>query len=157
MNFWKVILATVVIFGAGVFTGGLLVNNVQRQHGGKSRRPETVATNSISMSNLVSSASQATNQPAGKQRLPEILSKQFLQRLDEELHLAQEQREGIQKIITDGQNLMRKTMMDARLEIREQLTPEQRAQFDELLKRPARHNSNSTNAPPVAPANAPVN
>ena len=28
MNSWKIILATVVIFGAGVLTGGLLVNCV---------------------------------------------------------------------------------------------------------------------------------
>ncbi len=32
MNSWKVILATVVIFGAGVLTGGLLVNYVEREH-----------------------------------------------------------------------------------------------------------------------------
>ena len=152
MNFWKVILATVVIFGAGVFTGGFLVNNVQHQHSRNFRRAEIAATNSAS--NLVL---QATNQPAGRQRLPEILNKQFLQQLDEELHLAPDQHEAIQKIITDGQNLMRKTMQDARLEIREQLTPDQRAEFDILVKRPVRRTQNPTNAPPVAPTNAPVN
>jgi hypothetical protein len=107
------------------------------------------------MSNLVS---EATNQPPGRPRVPEILSKQFLQRLDEELHLAPDQREGIQKIITDGQNLMRKTMQDARLEIREQLTQEQRAQFDDLVKRPARRPQNPTNAPPnLSATNSPAN
>ena len=50
--------------------------------------------------------------------------------------LSPDEHEAIQKIITDSQNLMRKTMTDARLEIREQLTPAQRNQFDELVKRP---------------------
>ena len=165
MNSWKVILATVVIFGAGVFTGGLLVNNVQHQHWKNSRHVETAATNSVS-SSISNSVSQATNQPSGRQRMPEILSKQFLQQLDEELHLAPDQHEAIQKIITDGQNLMRKTMQDARLEIREQLTPDQWAEFDKLVKRPARRPSNSTNAPanlpmtnvpPVVPTNMAAN
>jgi hypothetical protein len=166
VNSWKIILATVVIFGAGVFTGGLLVSNVEHAHWKNSRRP--AATNSVaslSISNFVSSS--GTNSPAARPRLPDILNKQFLQRLDEELHLAPDQRDAIQKIITEGQNLMRKTMQDARLEIREQLTADQRAQFDDLVKRPApRRMQNSTNTPPnlsatnsspVATANAPAN
>jgi hypothetical protein len=147
VNSWKIILATVVIFGAGVFTGGLLVNNVEHSHWRSSHRP--TATNSpaaISITNFVSSS--GTNPPA-RTRLPEILNRQFLQRLDEELHLAPDQRDAIQKIITDSQNLMRKTVQDARLEIREQLTAEQRAQFDDLVKRPVLHRTqNSTNTPP---------
>jgi Spy/CpxP family protein refolding chaperone len=91
-------------------------------------------------------------------RLPEVLSKQFLQSLDEGLHLTAEQHEAIQKIITEGQNLMRKTIQDARLEIREELTPEQRKQFDELMKRPFHKPLVfSTNAPAVTspPTNSP--
>ena len=102
--------------------------------------------NSISPTN---GQSQAASRPP---RLPEFMSKQFLQRLDEDLHLTPDQREAVQKIITDGQNLMHKTMTDARLEIREQLTPEQRSQFDELVKRPPRRPPGSTNAPPVLSA-----
>jgi hypothetical protein len=151
VNYWKVILATAVIFGAGVLTGGFLVGNIFHQHWKNSHRAENAVTNSIS--NLISNSvsSSGTNQPAARTRLPEILNRQFLQRLDMELHLTPEQRDAIQKIITDGQNLMRKTMQDARLEIREQLTPEQRAQFDELVKRPVRRAPNSTNAPVVLP------
>jgi Spy/CpxP family protein refolding chaperone len=66
------------------------------------------------------------------------LSKAFLQRLDDELHLAPDQHAAIQKIIGDGQNQMRKVIQDSRLEIREVLTPDQRKQFDELMKRPFR-------------------
>lgn len=154
MNYWKVILATIVIYGAGVMTGGLLVSHVDRPHSRNPRHPETptTSTNSVSQTN---SQGQVTSKPA---RPPEILNRQFLQQLDEELHLTPEQREAIQKVITDGQNLMHKTILDARLEIREQLTPEQRTQFDELVKRPPpRRPLNSTNTPPVLPlTNAPA-
>jgi hypothetical protein len=153
VNSWKVILATIVIYGAGVVTGGLLVNHIHHSYARNPKRTEVAspATNSISQTN---SQGQAASKPP---RQPEILSKQFLQRLDAELHLTPDQHDAIQKIITDSQNLMHKTMLDARLEIREQLTPDQWSQFDELVKRPARRTPNSTNAPPSLPsANVPV-
>lgn len=158
MNSWKIILATIVIYGAGVMTGGLLVSHVDHSHPRNQHRAETPAVSGNPASQTNSANSQTNGQAASRPaRLPEILSKQFLQRLDAELHLAPEQHEAVQKIITDGQNLMHKTVQDARLEIREQLTPEQRVQFDEMVKRPPRRPSGSTNAPPVlAPANAPA-
>jgi len=153
VNFWKVILATIVIYGAGVMSGGLLVKQVDHSHFRNPRRPETPAASGSSISQT-NGQGQVTSKSA---RLPEILSRQFLQQLDEELHLAPDQHEAIQKIITDSQNLMHKTMQDARLEIREQLTPEQRSKFDEMVKRPPRRTPNSTNAPPVLPpADAPA-
>jgi hypothetical protein len=155
VNSWKVILATIVIYGAGVMTGGLLVNHVDHSHSKNPHHSETPGTAVITNSN---SQTNGLGQSASKPpRLPDILNKQFLQRLDAELHLTPDQRDAIQKIITDGQNLMHKTVLDARLEIREQLTPDQRSQFDELVKRPTRRATNSTNAPPVlsGPTNAP--
>jgi hypothetical protein len=153
VNFWKVILATIVIYGAGVMTGSLLVNHVDYSPVKSSHRPDAPAASGNSISKTNSQGQQAPK-PA---RLPEMLSRQFLQQLNEELRLAPDQHEAIQKIITDSQNLMHKTMQDARLEIREQLTPEQRSKFDELVKRPPRRPANSTNAPPVLPpADAPA-
>jgi uncharacterized membrane protein len=136
MNNWKVIFATVVIFGAGVLTGGLLVNYVQHsnyklKHKTEAKTEPCPITNSVATNAVIHPAE--TNKPP---RLPEVLSKQFLQNLDEGLHLTKEQREAVQKIIAEGQNQMRKTIQDARLEIREELTPEQQKQFDELMKRP---------------------
>lgn len=156
MNNWKVIFASVVIFGAGVITGGLLVNYVKHCYQPAHGKPAAAAP----------AHPLATNQPvrsaeAPKPRPPEILSKQFLQQLDEALSLKTEQREAIRKIIGEGQNQIRKALQDARLEIRETLTPEQRKQFDELIKRPYRKpifNTNSTvNLPPAtnAPATNP--
>jgi Spy/CpxP family protein refolding chaperone len=158
VNSWKVILATIVIYGAGIMTGSLLVNHVDYSPPKNPHRPDMPAVSGNSMSKT-NGQSQPAPRPA---RLPEMLSRQFLQRLDAELHLTPEQHEAIQKIITDGQNLMHKTMQDARLEIREQLTPEQRSEFDEMVKRPPRRPPNATNAPPVllltnAPAAVPAN
>jgi uncharacterized membrane protein len=156
VNNWKVIptivLATVLIFGAGVFTGGILVNLVKPAHGKKNQHPEMAVLTNIS--SLI-----PTNVAAKSgARLPEILSKPFLQRLDEELHLAPDEREAIQKVISEGQNQMRKVIQDSRLEIRELLTPEQRKQFDDLVKRPFHKPIFGTNAmvnlPPATAAPA---
>jgi Spy/CpxP family protein refolding chaperone len=105
-----------------------------------------------------------------------MLSKQFVQRLDKTLHFTPEQRTAIAKIVADGQERNReiwtnvapqfhKVLQDVRQQIREQLTPEQQKQFEELMKRfrPAGHHPqtpanspSSTNIPPtIAPTNPP--
>ena len=142
MNNWKVIFATVVIFGAGVLTGGLLVNYVQHSHP-KGLRKSVAETRSATPSQGAHPADTT------KPRLPELLSKQFLQRLEEGLQLTAAQHDAIQKSLTEGQNQIRKVMQDSRLEIRALLTPEQQKQFDELMKRPSRKSLLPTNAPTV--------
>lgn len=156
MNYWKVILATVVIFGAGVVTGGLLVNYVNHSHAPAVHRtvivppPHPPATNAAPRL-----ADLAKNRP------PEIFNDGFIKQLDNVLELEPEQLDTIKKIIADGQEQnhaiwtnsaaqMRKVMQDARRQIREQLTPEQQKQFEDLLKqfRVPRRPQNSTNAPP---------
>jgi Spy/CpxP family protein refolding chaperone len=148
VNFWKVILATVVIFGTGVFTGGLLVNTVQ--HHPKKARPSPPAP--ADTHPQVGGPSQP--------RLPEILRKEFVQQLDSALQLTPEQSDAIHKIIADGQRrnsevwsnaipLMHQIMIETRQHIREQLTPEQQKQFEDLMKHAPRRSS-STNAPPVS-------
>jgi len=148
---WKVIFATVVIFGTGVITGGLLVNYVHYGHHAhaNNKAARKIAPAPVLATNQITNPT--TNQTAhgpdnAKLHPPEILSKQFLQRLDGDLHLTQEQHNAVQKIISDGQNLMRKVVQDARLEIREALTSEQCQLFDELMKRPFHKPLFSTNA-----------
>ena len=151
MNNWKVIpsivFATVLIFGAGVFTGGLLVNYVKPAKPKKIAPPEIHAA-AASTTNCppASPTNAVVKAPAP---LPEILSKPFLMKLDEQLHLTAEQHKAVEKIITDGQGHMRKLVQDARLEIREELTPEQQKQFDILVKRP--------NRKPLPPVLVPTN
>ena len=149
MNDWKIIptivLATVLIFGAGVFSGGILVDYVKqaRPHVAAARKPPTTQP---SPTNTPSPANASVTHPPSP---PQVLSKDFLQRLDGEIDLTKEQHDAIQKIISDGQNEMRKVLQDSRLEIREVLTAAQRDQFDTLMKRPFHKPLFTTNAPAV--------
>jgi hypothetical protein len=158
VNPWNLILATVVIFGAGVITGGLLVDHVNHAHNRAGHRPPPVVV-------------VATNHPPvektvelPKPRPPEILSQQFVQHLDDLLQLTPAQHEAIQKIIAEGQEQnhvistncsaqYRQVLQDVRQHIREQLNPDQRKQFEEMLKQmhPAAHKPAGTNAVPVLP------
>ena len=146
MNNWKVIFATIVIFGAGVITGGLLVNYVHHSHPRAIHKPPALAAGQTPVTN-----DPARTAEVAKQRPPEILSRQFLQQVDEALHLKSDQHEAIGKIITEGQDQMRKVMQDVRLEIREVLTPDQQKQFDELLKHRFRKPAFNTNSPVAVP------
>lgn len=145
MNNWKLIIATVVIFGTGVITGGLLVNYVQlHPNPPKTSRSAiivTAATNVVARTNTPSSATP---------RLPEMLSKPFLPKLNELLRLSPEQRKAIEKIISDGQGQLKKVMADARGDIRNQLKGDQRKQFDDLMKLPPKKSVSATNAPSLS-------
>ena len=166
MNSWKIILAALVIFGTGVITGGLLVDHVNDRHPAN-LEPPPVAT----------SVHPPADNPAPPRppeiplpRLAEKLSKEFVHRLDGSLRLTPKQRETIAKIVADGQERnheiwtnvapeMRKVIQDVNQQIRNELTPEQVKQFEELMKppRPAGHHPPAaTNAPPsTAPTNPP--
>jgi Spy/CpxP family protein refolding chaperone len=130
VNTWKVILATMVIFGAGVVTGGLLVRNA-----GRTEVPRPISQ-------------QAANRPflpgvAGLVRV------EFLRRAERELNLTRDQREQVDKIIKDSQERTKKLMEPVTPKVREELqqtkdqflallTPEQRGRFEELLKQQQR-------------------
>jgi Spy/CpxP family protein refolding chaperone len=161
VNEWKVIFATVIIFGAGVISGGLLVNYADLSH----ERPIPPAALPLESTNSAPApAANHSNKTAlgSKLRLPEILSKQFVDRLEAELQLTLGQRADIEKIIADSQDEMRKAVQDvrqdARLKIREKLSPEQRKRFDDLFK--ARHDfkksGSGTNAPSANPLTLPA-
>lgn len=124
MNTWKVIFATVVIFGAGVVTGGLLVKySVQTpsrpQHGPANRAAQPISAGGIRI--------------------------EFLRRVERELNLTADQKEQIDKIIIASQERSKKLMEPIQPKIREELqqtreqfravlNPEQKIRYDELLK-----------------------
>jgi hypothetical protein len=115
---------------------------------GSNSVPQTVS-NSLTRSN------------APRPHLPEILSKQFVDRLEKDLQLTLGQRADIERIIADGQDDMRKAVqgvrLDARQKIREKLTDPQKKQFDDLFKQshPNKKMNSSTNAPSVlSPTNS---
>jgi hypothetical protein len=155
VNNWKVILATMVIFGTGVVTGGLLVRHVERDG---MRRPPRAA---------------GVSRPP--QPSPGVMRFEFLRRMERELDLTAEQRDPIDKILTEGQERMRKineTVEPRRREefkktieeFRAVLTPEQRQRFDTLLKKQQQRAREQRKAGPVRerggqngpPTNAPA-
>lgn len=174
MNSWKIILAAVVIFGAGVMTGGLLVNYAEQPQPKDIQRPRGELNPHPQANNRDHDQPRPLDLP--RPRPPEMLGKQFVQQLDSALRLTPEQRAAIAKIVADGQERnheiwtnvapqMHKVLQDVRQQIREQLTPEQRKQFEELVKRfrpagrrpqPPANSPSTTNKPPmIAPTNPP--
>jgi hypothetical protein len=164
VNYWKVILATVVIFGAGVLTGGLLVNYVDHPHLKNWHHAQVNPAANLAATNHNQSRPQDFPMP----RIAREMGKQFVQQLNDTLQLTPEQREKIEKIIAEGQERireiwtnitpkMRAVMQDVNQQIRAELTSEQLKPFEELLKHPPRRPSSGTNAPPVLslPANPP--
>ena len=163
MNSWKIILATVIIFGAGVVTGGLLVDHVKGRvdPAGAALNPRPPADN---------------RGPGGKPEVPlprlaERMSKEFVRQLDKSLHLSLDQSNHIAHIVAEGQERnrviwtnvapqMRRVMQDVNQQIRAELTPEQLKEFEELMKpfRPPGHHPPATNRPPsaAAPTNPPA-
>ena len=120
MSTWKVILATLVIFCAGLFTGGLGVKSLLQQRTG--REP------------LIA---------------PQGMRTEFLRRMARELELQPEQRERIDQILAESQERHREIMglvgPELRDEyrrtvklLRDELSPEQRRNFDQLLEQRGR-------------------
>jgi hypothetical protein len=163
MNSWKVILATVIIFGAGVITGGLLVNHINDTRPDYADQPPSGPNAHATANNYGPARSPEVPLP----RLTEKLSKDFVRRLDESLRLTPEQRAVIAKIVADGQERnhviwtnvspqMRKVIQDVNQQIRAELTPGQLKQFEELMKQRPPRRPSSTNASSnfAAPTNA---
>lgn len=159
MNIWKVILATLVIFVAGVVTGGLLVSFTDRValrvHRKSALEPVRSGANPVNPRNL-----------PGVQALPNRLSRgvnlEFLQKLDAEIQLTAEQREHIEKIIAKGQNRnkeiwervapeIRHVNVETQKQIREVLRPKQREHFEELMKQRLQRRSDESGAPGSRP------
>ena len=167
VNFWKIVLATIVMYGAGVTTGGLLVSHIDRGRlDNNSRPPMPFGTN-------------ATMRPFGPEgrgggrgmgmefqflrpRQPDMLDTNFVKQLDDALKLTQTQQDSIRKIIAEGQDRnhaiwtnnaeqMREVTMDVRHRIRELLNADQQKQYEELMKRVPRRQQGGTNGPPGFP------
>lgn len=163
MRYWKVILATVVIFVAGGITGVLVFTQVdQTKAVAASPSP---ASRSVAPRNVVWPAS-STQVPTTNIVHWNILKTNFLQRVGKELDLTPEQRERIEMILSESQkrtkelsDLMtpkiKEEVRRAQERMRAELTPEQRRAYDRLYKsRPTRKAPVLVHATP-APSNAP--
>ena len=148
MNTWKVILATLVIFGAGVVTGGLFNRQCTKLIDEVAQTTHAAPTDTgVSTNHVVPPPAQIPG-----------MRKDFVKRMDAELHLSPEQREKIDKIMADGQEHIKElwnqiaqpcaAQWHETLEkIRAELTEEQKVQFEAFMKNP-RKRQPKTNAPP---------
>lgn len=128
MNSWKVILATLVIFGAGVFTGVLVI---------KKPTPPPVIV------------------PPPSVRPPSVDAQRRLQdRMKREMQLSPEQTEKLEKIFTESRerikiiwNLLGPELQTEHRkvleEIRAELNDQQKKKLEELLKQTRRGNPNT--------------
>jgi hypothetical protein len=134
VNSWKVILATLVIFGAGVVTGGLLVNYAIRSNGG------------INPATGIAAANQQ-QRPAQMPALTpwQLRNRDLVHKMDRALDLTPEQRDHITKIIADSQDRtkalwkpiapqMNRELQRVHAQIRDELTPDQQKKFDEIMR-----------------------
>jgi len=169
---WRVVLATTVIFGAGVIVGGVLISHpdrVKERH----RRQSGAGLPSWhpQRKDFAQSAPGELQPTLDGRRVDFVLS------VHRELNLTPEQRERVEKVVREGQERtktlwesiapkLRKEMQDVKDKIRAELTPEQEARFEELLKqrpprkpeetvgqdrRQSKRTQHQSNAPPATP------
>lgn len=159
MNAWKIVLATLVIFVAGIITGAALVKFAQNRGGRMNPRPQPEFNQPNNPGRPEnpnrSNESEFGNQP-GQQ--PSLLNRQFVLGLDRQLKLTSEQRDKVEKLMAEGQerirqmrsNLepeMRKEMQGVNERIKSILTPEQRQQFERIMKQRFPLRSDQPNQP----------
>jgi len=136
VNYWKVILATVVIFGAGVLTGGLLVDITQRDLFAALHRNSTAAAHSTNTAPAPAPSHPAETLDVSAPHPSDFYSHRvaLMQKMDSALKLTPQQHNAIEKLIEQGQGQISKAMQDTFQNVRDQLTPEQRKKYEEILK-----------------------
>lgn len=158
MNTWKVILATLVIFAAGVVTGGLLVSHANSAQRPRWQNPRPGQADSSRRPVEPGTGREAIRPPGVPGAVPQFLRKEFLENLNREVNLTADQRTRIEQIIREGQERnrqfwervapeLRKEIADTRRQIQAVLRPDQRARFDELMKQRPQRRTDEPNAP----------
>jgi hypothetical protein len=156
VNSWKVILATLVIFGAGLVTGSLVVKY-------------STISRCLPHPPLRKPAAPPSAVPDNRPAIPQffLMRTNFIDKLDQELKLTAIQREHIDRVIRERQEQIKElyqeidprvhaTLVETRERISMELTPEQQALYEELLRRRPWHPP-TTNAPvAIVPTNAPA-
>jgi hypothetical protein len=160
VNTWKIILATVVIFGAGVVTGGLLVNHANharlRQLRAHLAAPAPAQPWSPPLREFPRRPEQELQLSFEQRRM------EFLLNATRELKLSPQQRERIEQHVRESQEQtrklfdqvkpqIRKELADVTEKMRQELTPDQRKRFEELLKRQQTRRTEDPSATPRSP------
>ncbi len=153
MNTWKVILAALVIFGAGFVTGN--VANRMSEAGKSPAAAPAIA------------AHTGTHSGQSPLSLEQLRKVELMGRVQKDLDLSPEQHARIEKIIGDAQERIRDLWEqvapdihdeydDVQKKVCQELTPDQKKTFDDLMKKQQQQKKKpaATNAPPQA-ANEP--
>jgi hypothetical protein len=159
VNTWKIILATVIIFGAGVVTGGLVVRHADHLSAKQLRALTTAAQ----PGHWTPPLREFPRRPEQELKLNiEQRRIEFLLNASRELKLSPEQRERIERLIRESQERtrqlwervgpqMRRELAEVKEKIREELTPQQRKRFEELMKRQQARRAEEAAAAPRTP------
>lgn len=151
MNTWKVVCATLVIFVAGIITGATVVRFAQGPRQLRAQRPavDNRSQPNFAHPNNPNPPNDPRQQNAVNPGAGGLLSREFIQVLERQLRLTHDQRERVDKIMAEGQERvrelrsridpeLRKELQQTREQIRAVLTPEQREQFEQMMKRSPR-------------------
>ena len=146
MNAWKIVLATLVIFIAGIITGASLVKFAQGRGGRMNSRPQP-EINRPGNPGRPENPNRRNDPELGNQpgQQPGLVNRQFVLGLDRQLKLTPEQRDKVEKFMMEGQERirqlrsklepeMRKEMQSVNEQIKTILTPDQREQFERIMK-----------------------
>ncbi len=148
MNVWKIVCATLVIFIAGIVTGVVLVRIGERGFR-PGPRVQREAVNRV-QTNLATGDRPLPSEKSGRpNNSPPLnsgpLSREFVLSLESQLRLSPAQRDQVNRLMTEGQERIRALREGIDPEIRTEmqktheqiqavLTPEQREQFQRLMK-----------------------
>jgi len=124
VSLWKVILATLVIYTAGLFTGAIAVR-LTTDWGKPPRSPRS---------------------PQGQLSPPNVMREEFVRRMAEEVRLSPQQKERILKAVRESQERVKELygligpevseeMQYVREAIRAELTPDQEHRYDEFMRK----------------------
>lgn len=167
MNVWKIVCATLVIFVAGIVTGVVLVRLGERGPRPWHRIPREVVNRPQTNLNVVTpnhlNPEAGRPQPnGGGPNAPANRDREFLQLLERQIQLTPEQRGRIVEIMGAGQERIRQMRQSIEPDIRKEmqktheqiqalLTPEQREQFQRLMRQRLQRRNDPANQPADRP------
>jgi hypothetical protein len=146
VNTWKAILAVLVIFGAGFVTGHVASRLSEAAKPPAAQAPLRAGTRS-------------SQPPLSLEQLRKV---ELMGRVQKDLDLSPEQHARIEKIIEDSQGRIRDLWDqvapdihdeydDVQRKVCQELSPDQKKTFDDLMKKQQQHKKPATtNAPPQA-------